>query len=150
MDKTLEFLREVADEAMSKAREGDTSLLNHLAKRSPAFSYYINNVATTKTMTPEQFAQQMPNLLKEAELFRKEYERALKADENEARLNKIEAGLEELKGLLTEAIAEIRKPTETPAKSKGKGKPKAQPESELVTEAEVTEGEEDTNAESEA
>lgn len=107
--RTLAFMKEMADEAMAEARKGDTAQVNALAKKSNAFGQYFTQVMAG-TVTPEQFGIQYPSLLKEAEMVRKEYERSLKADVNEERLNKIEEGLQTFK---TELLAEVKALLET-------------------------------------
>jgi hypothetical protein len=114
--KTLDFLHELSEDAYAEAKTGNTSLVNRLSKQSSGFQYYFVNVAQMKALSPEQFALQYPSLLNESEAFRLEYEKSLKADENAERLTRVEAGLEELKTLLKEAIAAKTIEPEKPAK----------------------------------
>lgn len=134
--KTLDFLKEMAEQA-----NNDLALANTLTRKGGAFGYYYINVAKLKTCTPEQFARDFPQLLSEAELLRKEYERSLKADKNDERLNTIEASLQqvlaELKQLREAQVAPVE--TDTPAKQ---GKKLVKQEVETVKETEATEGDE--------
>lgn len=132
---TLTFLKEMTDKALEEARSGNPSLANALSKKNSAFSYYFINVATRGVVTPEQFATQYPQLLKEAELLRQEYNRSLKADANDERLDKLESKLEEgLAAFKTELLNEVKaliesvKPAEVETeKTTKKNKAKEQP-----------------------
>ena len=144
---TLAFLKEMSDQANE-----DIALANVLTKKGGAFAYYYINVAKLKTLTEEQFALQFPQYISEAEHLRKEYGRAVTADEDHSRINAIEAELKKLpdliKAALAEAIAANAAPVEieTPAK---KGKKPAKVEAVVDTtedvETEAAEGDEATD-----
>lgn len=139
--KTLDFLKELCEHVNAERAGGNIALLEHLSTRSPAFKYYFINVHQIKALTTEHFAQQHPQLMAEAELFRQEYEKAMRADENENRLTKVEEGLQALK---TEMRAEFQKMmealTQTAEPSK-KGKKSAK-----VEESEPEEGDGESEA----
>lgn len=127
---TLAFLKEMADQATE-----DLALANTLTRKGGAFGYYFINVAKLKTLTPEQYARQFPQYMSEAELLRKEYGRAVTADEDHARINKIEEGLQtfkaelmaEIKTLIAESLKES---AVTPDKQVKKNKKTVQQETE--------------------
>lgn len=98
---TLTFLKEMADQATE-----DLALANTLTRKGGAFGYYFINVAKLKTLTAEQYARQFPQYMAEAELLRKEYGRAVTADEDHNRINAIEAELKKLPDLIKAALAE--------------------------------------------
>lgn len=103
--KALAWLEAVSTQALTEAQQGNTGLLNTITAKNPAIAYYINNVATRKVMSAEQYANQYPQYLEQVDQARREYEALESIDNHDERLNNIEAGLAELKTLLTEAIA---------------------------------------------
>lgn len=135
----LNWMDEVCGQALKEARENRSlALLEHLSKHA-ALAYYIQNVATRGVMTREQFAQQYPSYMKEAELVYDEYQTSIEAKENTAKISTLEASLEELKGIV-EAQAETIAKLEASPKS-------AEPKKKASKKDETAE---DADAESEA
>ncbi len=114
-EKTLKWLTEISEQAMTEAREGNTALINKITKNAPGVAYYLTNVHARPAMTAEQFASQMPQMLKEADELRVQYETLENAQADHERLNniektvtkKFEAELKKLPNLLKEALAEL-------------------------------------------
>lgn len=115
--KTLDWLKEVCEQAVDEAKGGDPTLLQKIGNHA-ALSYYFNNVHSLKAITPEQYAEQAPGFVQAAEKFRTEYEAAVAIPEDHKRLNAVEEGLEAIKGQLAEVLAALKTPPEpkTPAK----------------------------------
>lgn len=120
---TLDWLAQVSEQALQEAQQGNVTLANRLGKES-AFSYYFNNVHTTRVMSPAQFAAQFPAYIREADRIRKEYEVVTKVEEQGSRLNKIEESLTKLYDLL-KPLMEAQSQPEPPVEPKRKpGRPK--------------------------
>jgi hypothetical protein len=118
---TLAFIQEITSRAMREAGAGDPSLMNNLAKKSDALSYYLINVVTRPMMTPEQFAIQRPADMKDAARLQRELAALEAASENGDRLTKIEeAQIEQGKKIdrLLAFFDEMAKAS--PSKGKGK------------------------------
>lgn len=139
MNETMTWLAETCDLAIKEAQEGNTALINRLGKDG-GFAYYLNNVHTRKVMSPEQFASQFPNLVKDLTTVKEQYELVTKQPVQDARLQTVEQGLEALKEMVAKLLEAQEKPepVERPAKKAKKV--------ETETESETT----DESAESEA
>ena len=107
LNKTMEWLREVSDQALQDSRRGDTHLANQLGDNA-ATSYYFNNVHLLQSMTAEQWAAERPNDVQEAERLRLRYEALDSAGDNVKRLNDVESELASLRGQLKEALDALK------------------------------------------
>ena len=114
LQKTMTWLAETCNTALTEAQGGNTTLLNRLGKNG-AFAYYLNNVHTRKVMSPDQFSTQFPHLVKELTEIREQYELVNEQPKRDARLQVVEEGLAELKTMLA-ALTESAKPAKKPAK----------------------------------
>lgn len=131
--KTLEFLHDLCEAALTDARKGDTALANKLGSNR-ALQFYFTNVHSIPTMTDELFARNYPQYLAEADRVRVAHE----ADgERDNRLTSVEAQLGELKALMQQMLeAQQAKPEPEAEPEKTAKKSKKQ-----ADEAETAEGE---------
>lgn len=138
--KTLAFLKELSEQAITEARGGNSILANRLAG-NPALKHYFEN---RDLIQAKVWARDYPHLLEEADRIRVAAEEAeqreIERKETAAKVNSLESKLDVLSQQLA-AFMESQKPAE-PAKGKGrKAKVEADPEPETGEETEKPEGE---------
>ena len=112
--KTLDWLKEVCEQALDEGRGGNHTLLTKIGN-VPALSYYMNNVHMLHSITPEQYAEQAPGFVDAAEKYRAEYEAIAGITEDHSRLGEVEQELATIKGQLAEVLAELKKTSTPPA-----------------------------------
>lgn len=139
--KTMTWLAETCEQALTEAQNGNTTLLNRLGKDA-SFAYYLNNVHSRKVISPEQFASQFPNQVKDLTNIREQYEMVIEQPKRDARLQAVEEGLNELKAMMAQFI-ESQKPAvvEEAAKPAKKGKKGEEPVEGTSNDNEVVESE---------
>lgn len=104
--KTLDWLKEVSEQAYDEARGGNGALLNKIGS-NPALSYYFNNVHSLNAITPQQYAEQAPGFVEAAEKYRQEYEALAAIPEDHNRLNAVEGELGAIKAQLAQVLAKL-------------------------------------------
>jgi hypothetical protein len=132
IQKTLTFLDEMCQTAVTEGRQGNPAQLNRLA-RNPMIAHYLNNVALRTSIPAQQWAEQFPQYIAEADALRESYEHATGQD---ARMTALEGRLGSLEGKIDTVITRLTEavPGPKPAKKKAK-KPltEAEQESEAET-----------------
>lgn len=138
--KTMAFLQELSEAAMSAARSGDPMLANRLGA-NVALQHYFNNVFAIQTMTPGVWAQSYPQYMQEADRIREAHDAEAQRDE---RMSAIEEQLAKLADAIT-ALTEAPQPAKA---KRGKKLAETEVEAEPV-EDEVTEPEAEADADEE-
>ena len=100
--KTMAFLQELSEAAMTAARSGDTMLANRLGANQ-ALQHYFNNVFAIQTMTPGVWAQSYPQYMQEADRIREAHDAEAQRDERMSAIEEQLAKLAEAVGALAEA-----------------------------------------------
>lgn len=131
--KTLEFLHDLCEAALTDARKGDTALANKLGSNR-ALQFYFTNVHSIPTMTDELFARNYPQYLAEADRVRLAHESNAALEE---KVDGLVGQLGELKALVQQMLeAQQAKPEPEAEPEKPAKKAKKQ-----ADEAEAVEGE---------
>lgn len=106
----LDWLDELAKEALTEARAGNPMKANRLGT-NPALNHFFNNVGfERKTMTREQWAAYYPAFFQEAQRLHQEYEQSEAIASSVERMTTIESKLDKLEGLVMQLV-EAKKPT---------------------------------------
>lgn len=128
MDKqaTLKWLNEMCQEAFIEARRGNSLPANKMGG-NPALAHYLNNVAGTGNIKPDDWAHWYKDTyLVEADNLRVASEQAAEQTTHGKRLDTLEAKLDKMAGMV-EALVEAQ---QQPALEEADVEPEAEPEAE--------------------